>query len=83
MATPEVTLTIEGEPGAGVQVTHRNHRDAPLEPVYTGELGPDGRVTIAVPRASYVLLSGGCKTESVDLSTGPAARTVRLRKTPA
>jgi hypothetical protein len=82
MTRQDVRLTIEGEPGAGVQVTHRDHRDAPLDPVYTGELGPDGRVTITVPGTSYVLLSGGYERKAVDLGAGPTVRTVRLRKVP-
>lgn len=61
MATEDIELIIEGEPGEEVQVWYRGDRDrdpgegdpAPL--VYTGNIGSDGSLTISVPRAYLVL----------------------------
>ena len=61
MANEKIDLTIEGEPGEEVQIWYRGDRDRdpeegdPAPIVYTGKLGPDGRVTVSVPRAYLIL----------------------------
>jgi hypothetical protein len=55
-APSNIALTIEGEPGEEIQIWYRGDRETGEAPiVYTGTLGPDGRVTVSVPRA-YLLL---------------------------
>ena len=78
MMVEMASLTIEEEPGAHVQVLYRDRGDDPPPPVFTGRLGPDGRVTVSVPRGYFVVLSPGCETGIVHLETGLAAQTLRF-----
>jgi hypothetical protein len=53
---PPVMVTVEGRPGEDVQVWYRGDRETGEAPiVFTGKLGPDGRIDIPLPRA-YLLL---------------------------
>ena len=79
----QISLTIEGEPGQEVQVWYRGDRESeePAPIVYTGKLGPDGRVTVSVPRA-YLLVGTPTRRGGVPLQlhteTGPS-KTVQLK----
>jgi hypothetical protein len=44
------------------------------------QLGPDGRLTISVPRAYLVILSPGFETGNVHLENGPDDQTIELSK---
>jgi hypothetical protein len=80
MALEEVALTIRGESGAEVKVVPRDRGDEPPEPVFNGNFDQEGSVKLSLPRAYYVVLSPGFRTEPVDLGTGPSVQTVQLRK---
>jgi hypothetical protein len=80
MAEKTVSLTIEGEPGAEVEVVYRDRGDEPPPSAYTGKLGPDGRVTVSLPRGYFLVFSPECEMAILHLETGPATQSVRLRK---
>jgi Novel STAND NTPase 1/PASTA domain len=53
---PQITLVVQGRPGDDVQVWYRGDRDKGEAPiVFTGKIGPDGRVVLSVPHAYLVL----------------------------
>ena len=83
MAKDEIDLNIEGEPGEEVQVWYRGDQETGEAPiVYTGKLGPDGRVTVSVPRA-YLVLGRPIRSGGVPLDLhGEMAttKTIRLPK---
>jgi hypothetical protein len=81
MEADKIQLTVVGEPGEEIQIRYRGDRETGEAPVvYTGNLGPDGRVTIPVPRA-YLVLGGSARTGVTPLELHDekeSARTVHL-----
>ncbi|HEY4647690.1 MAG TPA: hypothetical protein VIG95_01235, partial [Gemmatimonadales bacterium] len=80
-----IELTVEGSPGQEFQIWFRANPDSQslgyfAQIVYTGEVGPQGSVTISVPRA-YLMLGKPVRRagEPLDLSNeqGPS-KTVKL-----
>jgi hypothetical protein len=72
------SLTILGRPGESVRVIYRDRGDEPPPPVWVGQLGADGRVTLDVPQA-YLLVQGDKGQAILRLfETRPASETVDL-----
>jgi len=79
MKSENVSLTIEGEPGEEVRVVYRSNADPQPPPVWNGNLGPDGRVTISVPRAYLVVLGRHGEAVLRLFETESTSETVRFK----
>jgi hypothetical protein len=78
MNDERVTLTIEGEAEEQVRVLYRSNADPQPPPIWEGKLGADGRITVSVPRAYIVVISGSGQAVLRLHESDATQKTVRL-----
>lgn len=71
-------LTVEGKAGTKFDVYVRDRGDEPPPPLFSGEIGPEGRLTFAVPLAYLVIVGADFESLPVHLEAGQKTQAVRL-----
>lgn len=78
MKISTTSLTLIGKPGEKAKVIYRDRGDEPPPPIWEGQIGGEGRVTIDVPQAYLVVLGSRVHVPLRLFETKPVALTVAL-----